>query len=135
MMLDISTFHITNMVDTCGVWNILSSKLLYHAALSANCVFSRTAFVEYECLSKPRSSINKHDEQLQQLLRQEQQKGNFKAYYLDIDDLLEVEVLEKRKNLGKGELSSIAFAKRTNQAFLTDDQRARKLAGEVMDKW
>jgi hypothetical protein len=135
MMLDISTFHSTNMVDTCGVWNILSSKLLFQAALSANCVFSCTAFVEYECLSKPRGSINKHDEQLQKLLREQQQKGKFKAYHLDIDDLLEVEVLEKRKNLGKGELSSIAFAKRTNQAFLTDDQRARKLAGEVMNKW
>jgi hypothetical protein len=75
-----------------------------------------------------------HDEHLQKLLRHEQQKGKFRAYHLDIDDLLEVEVLEKRKNLGKGELSSIAFAMRTNQAFLTDDQRARKLAGDVMNK-
>ena len=36
-------------------------------------------------------------------------------------------------NLGKGELSSIAFAKRTRQAFLTDDQGARKLATTSLD--
>jgi hypothetical protein len=46
--------------------------------------------------------------------------------------LHEVEILEKRKRLGKGELSSIAFAKRTGQAFMTDDQKARRLALEVI---
>src|SRR5262249_29710980 len=49
-----------------------------------------------------------------------------------VEELLEVETLEKRKNLGKGELSAIAFAKRTRQAFHTDDQGARKLAQQVM---
>ncbi len=43
-----------------------------------------------------------------------------------------MEILERRKKLGKGELSSIAFAKGTGQAFLTDDQKARKLALEVL---
>ncbi len=134
MALDYSTFHTTNMADTCAIWNTLSSKLLYQAALSANCVFSCTAYVAYECLLKPRSKVDKLDEDLQSLLRQEQQKGRFIAYHLDVDDLLEIEILEKRRNLGKGELSSIAFATRTNQAFLTDDQRARKLASEVMGR-
>jgi predicted nucleic acid-binding protein len=36
--------------------------------------------------------------------------------------------LEKRKTLSKGELSSIVFAKKTKQAFLTDDQAARMLS-------
>ena len=57
--------------------------------------------------------------------------GNFKSYHLDLEDLQEVDILLKRKNLGKGELSSIAFAKKTNQAFITDDMGARSLASEA----
>ena len=41
-------------------------------------------------------------------------------------------LLERRKRLGKGELSSIALAMKTNQAFMTDDQKARKLGKEVI---
>ncbi|PPT05894.1 hypothetical protein CKA32_003918 [Geitlerinema sp. FC II] len=58
--------------------------------------------------------------------------GRFKNYHLDIEDLQEIDVLQKRKNLGKGELASIAFAKKTYQAFLTDDRGARNLAEEVL---
>lgn len=47
--------------------------------------------------------------------------------------MLEIELLENRRKLNKGELSSIAFAKKTRQAFLTDDQKARQLAEEVME--
>jgi hypothetical protein len=103
-----------------------------HTAVAAGCVFSCTRFVEYECLSKPRKNHNNKDIELQNALRKEQSNGHFQVYHLDINDLLEVEVLANRKRLGKGELSSIAFAKRTNQAFLTDDQKARKLAVDVM---
>ena len=66
-------------------------------------------------------------------MRQEIQEGQFQKYHLELEDLQEVSVLEKRKNLGKGELASITFAKKTNQAFLTDDRGARKLAEDVMD--
>jgi hypothetical protein len=72
------------------------------------------------------------DEELQNRLRIARGNGQFRSYHLEIDDLLEVEILEKRKNLGKGELSSIAFAKRTQQAFHTDDQKARRLASGVL---
>ena len=58
--------------------------------------------------------------------------GKFNSYHLDIEDLQEVALLQKRKNLGNGELASIAFAKKTNQAFLTDDKKARTLAEEIM---
>jgi len=51
---------------------------------------------------------------------------------LNIADLQTVGILEQRRNLGKGELSSIAFAMRTGLAFLSDDQKARKLALEVL---
>lgn len=132
--IDPSDFYKLNVVDTCAVWNALSSKLLLQTAVSSGCVFSCTAFTAYECLLKPRKTVTPEDEELQKRLRIEQRNGHFQVYHLDVEDLLEVEILEKRKNLGKGELSSIAFAKRTRQAFLTDDRGARKLAQLVMSE-
>jgi hypothetical protein len=40
--------------------------------------------------------------------------------------------LEERKAISKGELSSIVFAKRTAQSFLSDDGQAKKLARTVL---
>jgi len=57
---------------------------------------------------------------------------DFQTYPLDIEDLQTVEILQRRKNLGKGELASIAFAMKTRQAFMTDDQKARKLGCQVL---
>lgn len=37
-----------------------------------------------------------------------------------------------RKSLGIGELSSIAFARKINQCFLTDDQKGRKFAATIL---
>ena len=128
MSLNPSLFNKLNVVDACSIWNILSSKLILQATKHSKCVFCCTAYVQYECIDKPRKRIIAKDQELQRHLKKEQEQGNFTVYHLDIDDLLNVEVLQERMNLGKGELSSIAFAKRTRQAFLTDDQGARKLA-------
>src|SRR5262249_50126946 len=134
MEIDPSHFYLLNVVDTCAVWHVLSSKMLYETALAAGCTFSCTAFVAYECLTKPRTKkITPEQEELRRRLQAEQAHERFRSYHLDLDELLEVEILEKRKNLGKGELSSIAFAKRTRQALHTDDQKARKLASQVME--
>ncbi|MBW4647596.1 MAG: hypothetical protein KME06_02700 [Kastovskya adunca ATA6-11-RM4] len=129
---DPSKFHKFNVVDTCAIWNIISSQLLRTTAYSVGCSFCCTDFVYYECLYKPRTEVKPEDIALQNLLRQEIQNGKFKNYHLDIEDLQEIEVLQKRKNLGKGELASIAFAKKTYQACLTDDKNARNLAEEVL---
>lgn len=129
---DPSKFHKVNIVDSCSIWNIISSQLLRTTAYSVKCDFCCTNFVYYECLYKPRKKIKPEDTQLQQILRQEINNGQFQKYHLDIEDLQEVELLRQRKNIGKGELASIAYAKKTNQAFLTDDQRARKLAEEIL---
>ena len=123
-----SQFFPHNVVDTCAVWNVLSSRRLFHGADSAGCVFCCTGYVDYECLKKPRQAPSENDRNLQERLISAQREGQFKIYHLEIDDLLEIDVLEQRKRLGHGELSSIVFAKRTNQAFLTDDQKARSLA-------
>lgn len=53
---------------------------------------------------------------------------------MSIEDLQEIEILESRKKLGKGELSIIAFAKKINQGIMTDDQQARKLGESVLGK-
>lgn len=133
--VDISNLYLFNVTDTCSVWNILSSKILYSAACSAKVVFCCTRFVYYECLHKPRKRVTPEDTELQNRLRQEIKKGGFKTYDLSIEDLQDLEVLENRKKLGKGELSSIVFAKKTGQAFLTDDYKggARRLAQMVID--
>ena len=132
MAVDPRTFFQTNMADTCSVWNVLSSSCLYQGAVSAGCTFSCTEFVIYECLQKPRQGVYQHDVELQRRLKEEQKKGRFQTFRLEIEDLQELDILQRRKKLGKGELSSIAFAKRTSQAFLTDDKGASRLAREIM---
>ncbi|MGB6378035.1 MAG: hypothetical protein WBG24_15075 [Syntrophobacteria bacterium] len=133
MAIDPSRFELHNVADTCAVWNVLSSRILYSTASSAGCGFCLTQFVYYECLFKPRSNPTKEELELQDRLRRERAKGDFRLFSLNIDDLQDVVLLENRNRLSKGELSSIAFAIKTQQAFLTDDQKARKLATEVMD--
>ncbi len=134
MHLDPSSFKKVNVTDTCSIWNIISSKTLYSAALAANCIFCITGFVLYECLFKPRKETIKEDVELQSRLKKEIQAQRISSYRLDLEDLQEIEILEKRKNLGKGELSTIAFAKKTNQAIITDDKKARNLAEQVLDQ-
>lgn len=133
MSIDPSNFQKSNVADTCSVWNILSSRLLYSVAKVAGCSFCCTSFVHYECLYKPRKSYTPEEVELKDRLEREIEDEKFKSYHLDLEDLQEVDILLRRKNLGKGELSSIAFAKKTNQAFITDDRGARKLAAEVME--
>lgn len=128
MAIDPSKFHRINVADTCSVWNILSSRRLYAAAQEANCEFCMTAFVHYECLVKPRTSPTEADLELRERLKREQSRGKFASHSCSIGDLQAIADLESRKKLGKGELSSIAFASRIRQAFITDDCKARKLS-------
>lgn len=133
--LNPSVFNPYNVVDACGIWNILSSVILYRAAtsVSAGCSFCCTNFVHYECLIKPRTNMTHTEKQLKERLINEKSKGKqFTDYHLDIEDLQDLEILENRKKLGKGELSSIVFAKKTGQPFLTDDKGARNLAERIL---
>ncbi len=128
MAIDPSKFHQLNVADTCSVWNVLSSARLRSAAADARCDFCITSFVHYECMIKPRKSATEADQELRRRLQAEQRRGSFAAHSCSIGDLQDVRVLENRKRLGMGEISSIAFAMRIGQAVLTDDQKARKLA-------
>lgn len=128
MAVDPSKFHLINVADTCSVWNVLSSARLYAAAKEARCEFCITSFVRYECLCKPRKARTTAEAELMRRLTQEQSRGGFAAHSCDIGDLQAIKILENRKRLGKGELSSIAFAMKIGQAVITDDMKARALA-------
>lgn len=129
MAIDPSSFHPINVVDTCGVWNILSSRLLHASALDARCEFCITETVRYECLDKPRKSVTAGETTLMDRLRKARKQGQFQAHSVDIADLQGV--LNLRRRMGKGEISAIAFALKIGQAVLTDDQGARRRAVEA----
>jgi len=133
MPLDPSRFHTVNVSDTCAVWNVMSSTTLYRAAVLKGCTFCFTRFVAYECFEKPRGVLASEDAELQRRLRAAIETGQFKTYHIDIEDLQDVAALQGGRRISKGELSSIVFAKRVGQAFLTDDQKARHLAEVVLD--
>ena len=126
--IDPSKFHLINVADTCSVWNVLSSPRLHAAAKEAKCEFCVTSFVRYECLAKPRKAPTVAETELMRRLTHEQARGGFTAHSCDIGDLQAIRILESRKRLGKGELSSIAFAMKIGHAVITDDRKARKLA-------
>jgi len=133
MSVDPRSFHLYNVTDTCSVWNVLSSTTLYRTARSAGCNFICTAYVVYECLLKPRKSPSEADQMLKKRLERERSSGQFQTFHLDLDDIAETDILDQRQRVGKGELSSIAFARKHRQALMTDDQRARKLGSAVKE--
>jgi PIN domain nuclease of toxin-antitoxin system len=128
MSIDPSSFHKHNITDTCAVWNVLSSAKLYIAAKAAHVKFYCTYFVIYECLYKARQNETEIDNELKSRLEKARSNNDFQSFPIDISDLQTIQILQNRKRLGKGELASIAFAIKTQQAFLTDDKKARKLA-------
>lgn len=132
MNIDITNCNKANVVDSCSLWNILSSLVVYSVILENRFSFSITKFVEYECLYKKRTMTNAKETDLQNHLRTEIRKGNVACHNLTIEDLQEDSILEYRKTIGIGELSSIAFAKKVAISFLTDDQKARKIGKEVL---
>ncbi|OFJ48770.1 hypothetical protein BA896_007440 [Janthinobacterium lividum] len=128
MSVDPSNFHLHNVTDTCSVWNILSSQTLYTKAQAAGCSFCITGFVKYELLDKPRKKTHDADKELKGRLRQAHTEGKFAVCACTIDDLQAISSLQLQRSLGKGELSSIAIAKRINLGFLSDDIKALKLS-------
>jgi hypothetical protein len=130
--INVERFVLANVLDTCAIWNILSSLRLYRGALVAGCAFCGTDYVLYECLHKPRSRARPGDSELRTRLVRAQARGEIVTVFLSVEDLQELEILGARKRLGRGELSALAFARRSRVAFLTDDQGARRLANETL---
>ena len=120
------------IVDTCSVWNLLSSNVFVRTCVSQSFEFSITEFVLYECLYKPRKVPSDADLELMRRLREARTRDQFRTVKLTVDDLQDVARLRMRRRVSKGELSSIAFARRAVMNFQTDDQGARKLAIEEL---
>ena len=133
MRINIKSFKCYNVIDTCSIWHLLSSERLYGMAKTNGCYFSCTKYVLYECLHKPRSSFKEEERRLIEKFNKELDKFYSPSFSISIDDLQSIMNLEQRKSLSKGELSSIVFAKKIGQAFITDDQRARKLAESYLE--
>lgn len=121
------------VADTCAVWNLLSSKTLWLTSIGAKFFVCIPQYVMYECRSKRRTdkpaAKREAERELSARLDDALRQDRIPIYPIELDDLLEIEVLEKRKKLGKGELAAMVLAKKTRQAFLTDDQEAREIAG------
>ncbi len=132
MAINPSEFYLHNIIDTCAIWNVLSSKILFLRADQAGVMFYCTEFIVYECLHKQRSAPKYCHIKLKDYLVQLMAQGKFNSFSLSVEDLQEIDRLSSRKRLGKGELSALAFALKTGQAFLSDDQKARKLALEIL---
>jgi hypothetical protein len=130
-MNDISQFRKANVADTCSVWNLVASRLLYATARSAGVMLCCTNFVIYECLFKPGHDRPEREE-LQRRLRTKLADKSISSHSIEIEDLQDVEALRTRKRLSIGELSVIVFARKTAQAVLTDDRGAQKLARAVL---
>jgi hypothetical protein len=124
----INRFCVNSVIDTCAIWHLISSRILFRAALDESCQFVISKYVEYECLSKPRKIVNHKKDELIRRFVKAQHDGFFMAVEMSIEDLQEVARLEEIHRLGKGELSSIALARKIFIGLTTDDRSAFILA-------
>lgn len=131
-MLNYKDFHKSNAIDTCAVWNILSSKKLTHVSISCGLDGCLTKCVYYECTKKWNKSSEIENE-LKMRLESVIKDRAFKKFDISVDDLLDESICELSNRIGLGELSALAFARRYRIAFLTDDQKARQLAAQVIN--
>lgn len=130
-MNDISKFRLSNVADSCSIWNLLASQILRSAAARARISICCTEFVRYECLHKP-GRVRPERTRLQGRLLREIESGQIYCCNIELEDLQELDILSKRKKVSKGELASMIFARRIVQAFMTDDIKAAKLARTIM---
>lgn len=132
MSFDPTRFSPASVVDTCAVWNMLSSQRLNSAAIRANLHFCITPVVLYECLSKQRQSPSVEKTELMDRLRHERSVGRFPVHECSLDDLLAVSAKAPGR-LGAGELSCMATAYGIRSiAFMTDERLAFRHAEGVL---
>jgi predicted nucleic acid-binding protein len=132
MALDPAKFSKMSVVDTCAVWNMLSSRKIYQASVNAKLHFCITPMVLYECLHKPRSSMTSEKTELIRRMEQARENGGFPIEKCDLDDLVAV-VQQSPKGLNSGEISCIATAYGIRSiALMTDESKARKFAAEKL---
>ena len=128
MALDPTRFSAAAVADTCSVWNMLSSRRLYQAAMDARLHFCVTGMVLYECLQKPRSYSTPERAEMMRRLERARRNGGFPLQPCSLDDLADIS-RQAPRGLGSGELSCIAVAYRVRSiAFMTDEKQAGHVA-------
>ena len=128
MALDPARFSLASVADTCSVWNMLSSRKLYQAAVNAKLHFCVTGMVLYECLQKPRSFVSPERTEMMHRLERARKSGAFPVQPCSLDELTDIARMAP-KGLGSGELSCIAVAYKVRSiAFMTDEKQARHVA-------
>ncbi|KPC54570.1 hypothetical protein [Amantichitinum ursilacus] len=132
MSFDPAKFATVSVVDTCAVWNMLSSLRLNEAAAQAKLHFCITPVVLYECLQRPRPNVTPEQKVLMDRLISNRERGRFPIQECSLDDLLAISEKAPGK-LGSGELSCIATAYGIRSiAVMTDEKLARTYAQNVL---
>jgi hypothetical protein len=125
--VDVSTFAPISAIDTCSIWNVLSSPLLLRSALRKGRSFAVAGFVHYEALVKPRTKPTAAELAMQGEFRQRLASGQgFTEAPMALDDLQAVATLPEVRKLGRGEIAALALARKLRSAILTEDRGARK---------
>lgn len=132
MRVDVRTFAQINAIDTCAIWNVLSSGRLVSAALSRQRWFVVADYVRYEALERPRTNSEASELALQAKFRDRLQKNQgFSSQSVSLADLQAVANLPAIGRLGGGEIAALALARSMRIGFMTDDQKARAKAPDV----
>lgn len=132
--IKIENFLLHNVIDTCSINNLISSKKLFNSSILCKCVFIVTDSVYFECLLKPWKKNKNNKTELQKRIQEAFSSLRFEKHQISLDDLFNPEMMNLLNHLGKGEVSSIILAKKYQIAFLTDDQKARKYAEDILGK-
>lgn len=130
--VDVRTFAPISAIDTCSIWNVLSSPLLLRTALRKGRSFAVAGFVHYEALVKPRTKPTAAELAMQGELRQRLADGQgFTEAPMAVDDLQAVATIPEVRKLGRGEIAALALARKLRSAILTEDRGARKAAPKI----
>lgn len=132
MRVDVRAFAQTNAIDTCAIWNLLSSGRLTMAAFGKHRWFVVADYVRYEALERPRTSPEESELELQSKFRDRLQRNQgFSSQTVSLADLQAVANMPAIGRLGGGEIAALALARKMRVGFMTDDQKARAKAPEV----
>lgn len=132
MNFDPASFANVLVVDTCSVWHVLTSRLLFEAAVTTKKKFSITSMVLFECMHKPPGSLPPEEAELRRRFISARSRGVFSERACTLSDLIKISDRAPKK-LGYGELSCMAvLASSPGEAMMTDDKAARRYASEVL---
>lgn len=130
--VDVRAFAPVSAIDTCSIWNLLSSKRLLAAARARQRWFLVADYVRYEALVQPRTRPTNGELALQADFRSKlEQQNGFDLAPMSVSDLQAVANLPEVRRLGRGEIAAMALARKMRVGFVSDDQGARKAAPSV----